>query len=206
MPKIKKIKRSGKIAKTKVFLDVDPMDATVYCPIDSVKLFEKNPRINTKAAKKLAQLIEKFGQRSPVVVWRKNSTIYKGNTTWKAMKLLGYSHINALFQDFKSEAEAIAYSLSDNKSHEWSEWDEDVLIQLMEAEELEEYKSDIGFDKKDLEDLFPWESDIEVMDSIVEGDPITTAVIKIKCPIERREPILKFLNLKYSKDKEIEIV
>jgi ParB-like chromosome segregation protein Spo0J len=99
--------------------------------IDSVKLWKENPRKNEKAAIRLADILKVHGQKSPIVVWKKNGVIYKGNTTYKAMKLNGAKTIQVLYQDFPSEQAAIAYGIADNKSSEWAEWDDEVLGKLL---------------------------------------------------------------------------
>jgi hypothetical protein len=106
-------------------------------------LWKDNPRRNDEAAVKLADIIKVRGQISPIVVWRKNGVIYKGNTTWKAMRILGLDKIKVLWVDFPSEASAIAYGIADNKSSEFSQWDDTILSQFLKVEEIQ--KSNTGF-------------------------------------------------------------
>lgn len=121
-------------------------------PIDSVSLLDNNPRSNEKAAQQLSKLIEVYGQRTPIVVWEKNNRIYKGNTTWKAMKLLGKKYIEVLFTQFDDESKALAYALSDNKASEWSDWDSEVLAQIMQSERFSPAMDPLhtGFSEKEL--------------------------------------------------------
>ena len=101
--------------------------------ISSIKLWKDNPRKNDGAVEALAESIKMHGFRSPLVVWRKNNTIYKGNTSYKAAKFLKLSEVPVIFADFKSEAAAIAYGIDDNKSGELAGWDYDLLKKLMSS-------------------------------------------------------------------------
>lgn len=107
-----------------------------YVPIDSVKLWAENPRKNDKAATQLADLISEHGVKSPLVVWRKDKTIYKGNTTYKALKLLGWVNVPVIFHDFPSKAAATAYGIADNKASEYAGWDKEILAGIMKSEAL----------------------------------------------------------------------
>jgi len=126
--------------------------------IDSIKLWDKNPRKNGKAIPKVMESIKEYGQRTPIVGWRKNRTIYKGNTTWKAMQKLGYNKIAVAWADFKDEAQAIAYGLADNKTGEFADWDDNVLAQLLQGEtfaglDMSEIGRLTAFAEKDLRGL-----------------------------------------------------
>ena len=116
----------------------------VEVPISKVKLWKNNPRKNDRAVPKLAKIIESRGQVTPIVVWRKDGVAYKGNTTLKACKLLGYKTIKVLYADFPSEQAAIAYGIVDNKSSEWSSWDDEMLEGMFKMEKVPEFS---GFDQ-----------------------------------------------------------
>jgi len=126
--------------------------------IDSVKPYDKNPRKNKQAIDKLADVIKLHGQRTPIVVWSKDRQIYKGNTTWFAMKKAGFKKIAIALTDFPNKKKAISYALVDNKSGEWSEWDDALLAELLQSEEFEGLKTSeigrlTGFADKDLKGL-----------------------------------------------------
>ena len=119
-------------------------------PIDSVKLWKDNPRKNDDAAKKLADLIRHNGFRVPIVV-DQYGVIRAGNTRYKAAKLLGMTEIPMVVQEFKNDAAATAFALSDNKANEYSQWDDDILERLMKSDGLESPAT--GFDQKDFDML-----------------------------------------------------
>lgn len=119
-------------------------------PTKSVKLWDGNPRENDGAVLRLAELIREHGQRSPLVVDRKTRTIYKGNTTWKAIRALGWDTVAVVFADFPSDQAAIAYAIADNKASEWSDWDDDALTKLLRAGETFYQRKNTGFLEKEL--------------------------------------------------------
>lgn len=146
-------------------------------PMSSIKLWDKNPRKNEKSAKPLAELLKVHGQKSPIVVWIKNNTIYKGNTTYKAAKILKWEYIWVAFTDFPSEKEAIGYALADNKSSEWSDWDESILAMLLPehmGNNLSEIAGITGFKEADLAGYFAAESN-ELPDELKEIDILGTS-------------------------------
>ena len=111
-------------------------DKVSIVPIVTVKLWKDNPRKNDAAVPRLAEIIKARGQITPIVVWKKNMVAYKGNTTLKACRALGMKDIKVLFADFPSETSAIAYGIADNKSSEFATWDNDLLKQFMQIEEI----------------------------------------------------------------------
>lgn len=159
-------------------------------PLNSLKLWKDNPRKNTQAAKELAPILEKHGLRSPLVVWDKNNTIYKGNTTWKAAKLLGWKNIAVAFVSFKSEEAANAYGIADNKSQEFSEWDDELLNKMLDTEPMKKFYGSTGFTEKELNGIL-FESNL---DDIKETSDGMSGIITISCPIEKRDAVFDFIN------------
>lgn len=139
----------GQKALAKVAVNSGAMDvATVR--IGEVFEWKDNPRKNDAAAPKLAEILKEHGQRTPIVVWRKNMVIYKGNTTFKAAKILGWPTIKVILADFPSEQAATAYGIADNKASEFSDWDDTVLSNLMKAGEGFFTKGNTGFTDREL--------------------------------------------------------
>lgn len=125
-------------------------------PIKEIKLWKENPRKNDEAVPKLMEIIKEHGVRSPIVAWSKNKTIYKGNTTYKACLKLGLKTVPVIFAEFKSEADAIAYAVADNKASEWAEWDDNVLVKLLTDRKminLENIHSKLGYTQKEFTTL-----------------------------------------------------
>ena len=139
-------------------------------PLKSIKLWKDNPRKNEKSSEKLAELLKKHGVRTPVVVWKKDMTIYKGNTTFKACKLAGIKTIPVILADFTSKSAAVAYALADNKASEWAEWDDQILKQLLESKEMVNLDLAVhtGFSEKELNAFKALE--VHAMDEIADVD------------------------------------
>lgn len=177
-------------------LDLNPLLQTEIVPIGSLKHWKDNPRVHTKETiKRLTGLIEKHGIRSPLIVWKKNMTVYKGNLTLRALKYLGYDDAPVVFHDFKSEASAVAYALSDNKSSEFAEWDDDVLSKLLQTEQLNLTPEETGYTEKELLDIRRgWDVDFKDIKNIKEDESGLFAVIRIRCPFDRKDRILRRLH------------
>jgi superfamily II DNA or RNA helicase len=135
--------------KKETIITIKPDSKIESVSINSVKLWKGNPRKNKEAIPKLMELLKVKGQVTPIVVWKKNKVIYKGNTTWEAMKQLGYKVINVLFVDFPSEQSAISYGISDNKSSEWSQWDDSILNKMMSQDSFDFSGTGFLLDKDD---------------------------------------------------------
>jgi hypothetical protein len=132
-----------------------------YVDIDTIHLWKENPRKNEKAAPQVAQLIEEHGIKSPLVVWRKDRTIYKGNTTYKALRLLNWKMVPVIFHDFPTKAAATAYGIADNKASEYAGWDREVLAGIMKSDALVKHAGDAegmkrttGFSEREIDGIF----------------------------------------------------
>lgn len=105
--------------------------------------YENNPRINDEAVELVANSIQEFGFKQPIVIDSTN-VIIAGHTRWKAAKLLGLKEVPCVRADDLTPAQVKAYRLADNKVAEASEWDWDLLQgELDEIEDLD--MSDFGF-------------------------------------------------------------
>jgi len=115
--------------------------------IDDLDLDPRNARKHdTKNLKAIADSLELFGQRKPIVVWGR--TVVAGNGTMVAARSLGWTEITvARVPDDWSADQVKAYALADNRSAELAEWDEQVLAaQLLELTEAEFDVELLGFE------------------------------------------------------------
>jgi DNA modification methylase len=96
--------------------------------------------------KAIADSLDLFGQRKPIVVWGK--TVVAGNGTIAAARSLGWKEITvARVPDDWSADQVKAYALADNRSAELASWDEQVLAsQLLELQEAEFDIELLGFE------------------------------------------------------------
>jgi len=115
--------------------------------IDDLDLDPRNARKHdTKNLKAIADSLELFGQRKPIVVWGR--TVVAGNGTMVAARSLGWTEISvARVPDDWNADQVKAYALADNRSAELAEWDEQVLaVQLLELTEAEFDVELLGFE------------------------------------------------------------
>lgn len=125
-----------------------------YCnPLD-LKPYEKNPRINDYAVKRVLISIEEFGFTSPILV-DKDLVIIAGHTRREAAILKGLESVPYIVVDWLSPEQVKAYRIADNKLAELSTWDEDLLKEeLFELEEVAFPLEAMGFTEIDLRNLF----------------------------------------------------
>jgi hypothetical protein len=165
----------------------------VSIPISSVKLWKDNPRKNDKAAPRLAEILKTHGQRTPIVLWRKNMTCYKGNTTVKAAVLLGWTTIQAVLVDFKDERSAIAYGIADNRSSEYAEWDVNILSELLLSDTSFFNKENTGFNKGELDLLAGMPNLDRVESTNAKFSGIKGKVVVLIMDAEKREEVKEML-------------
>lgn len=89
--------------------------------------YPNNPRQNEEAVAEVAKSIAEFGFRQPVVV-DKNKVIIVGHTRHLAAIQLGLKTIPVHIATDMTETQARAYRLVDNRSAEYSEWDDERLM------------------------------------------------------------------------------
>jgi site-specific DNA-methyltransferase (adenine-specific) len=115
--------------------------------IDDLDLDPRNARKHdAKNLKAIADSLDQFGQRKPIVVWGR--TVVAGNGTMAAARSLGWTEISiARVPDDWSSDQVKAYALADNRSAELAVWDEQVLAsQLLELTEAEFDVELLGFE------------------------------------------------------------
>ena len=116
-------------------------------PIEQIKPYENNPRLNDDAVEAVRKSMEQCGYIAPIVV-DENGVILAGHTRLKALKEMGAKECEVLVVTGLSDDEKRKYRLLDNKTNELALWDFDKL-----AEELE------GLDFDDLE--LDWMDNLE---------------------------------------------
>ena len=114
-----------------------------YVDINSIKPYEKNPRLNDEAVKYVANSIKEFGFKVPMVI-DKNNVIVAGHTRYKASKELGLKEVPCIIADDLNDEQIKAFRLADNKVSEMAEWDFNVLGE--ELGELDFNMEEFGFD------------------------------------------------------------
>jgi DNA methylase/ParB-like nuclease family protein len=127
---------------------------TELWPIDQVIPYARNPRTISQAAiDKIATSIEQFGWRQPIVVDR-NRVIIAGHVRWLAAKKRGLKEVPVHVAEGLTPAQVRAYRLMDNRSHEETGWDYDLL--KFEIGELDVPDFDLhftGFDPREIDEF-----------------------------------------------------
>src|SRR5437667_8850924 len=115
------------------------MKVTLW-PIDNVRPYTRNARrIPQRAIDKVAASIQEFGWRQPIVVDHKG-VIVCGHVRLLAARKLGLKEVPVHVADNLTPAQVRAYRLADNRSHQETSWDEELLgLELLDLR-------DIGFD------------------------------------------------------------
>lgn len=125
-----------------------------WWPIDKPIPYARNSRkIPERAIDKVAASIKEFGWRQAIVV-DKDGVIICGHARLLAAKKLGLNQVPVHVADNLTPAQVKAYRLMDNRSHEETDWDADLLGP--ELEELQALDFDLeltGFDPHEIEDF-----------------------------------------------------
>lgn len=110
--------------------------------------YKNNPRKNDKAVEAVADSINSFGFKVPVII-DKNNVLICGHTRVKAAKKLGIEEIPVIIADDLNEDQIKAFRIADNKTAELADWDMDKLAEELKLIEMD--MEQFGFD--DLEKL-----------------------------------------------------
>ena len=101
-------------------------------PLDAVTPYAGNPRrIPAAAVRAVAQSIERYGFRQPIVVDAEGVVIV-GHTRLQAAKQLGLKTVPVHVADLTPE-QAAAYRLGDNRTGELAKWDDQALAAELTA-------------------------------------------------------------------------
>ena len=98
----------------------------IYKPIDKIIPYENNPRLNDEAVEPVANSIEQFGFKVPIIIDSSN-IIVAGHTRLKAAKQLGMDKVPCIIADDLTEEQIRAFRLVDNKVSELADWDYEKL-------------------------------------------------------------------------------
>jgi DNA modification methylase len=123
-------------------------------PIERPIEYARNARMITQAAvDKVAASIQEFGFRQCIVV-DKFDVILVGHVRLRAAKKLGMTHVPVHVAANLTPAQAKAYRLMDNRSHEDVVWDMELLgAELLELKDLEIDMVLTGFNARELDTL-----------------------------------------------------
>ena len=122
-------------------------------PLGRIKPYEMNPRINDAAVDAVAESIQRFGFRQPIVV-DGEGVIVCGHTRWRAAQKLGLEKVPVHVARDMTPEQIRAYRIADNKTAELAEWNLELLnIELGELKDAGIDWSLLGFDADELAKL-----------------------------------------------------
>jgi len=129
------------------------LDITMV-PLENLKLWDNNPRVNDEAADKLIPIIGKHGFISPIIA-TPDGIIRAGNTRYKAAIKMGFKTVPVIYVPFGSESDAEMYSVADNRASEFASWDQNKLSEIFgeQSIKLEQMAVSTGFSFQEIEGL-----------------------------------------------------
>jgi len=110
--------------------------------IERITPYARNARkIPQQAIDKVAASIQEFGWRQPIVI-DGEGVIICGHTRWLAAQKLGLAKIPVHTASNLTPAQVRAYRLMDNRSHQETDWDFELLTtELLELRDLDRHAS-----------------------------------------------------------------
>lgn len=126
-----------------------------YIELKEIKPYKKNARKNDRAVGIVKKSIQEFGFKNPIIL-DKNNEIIAGHTRLKAAKELDMKKVPVIWARDLSPEQVKAFRIMDNKSQEFSSWDDDLLAEEFNDLEKTDAFGDTGFSNKEITDI--WES------------------------------------------------
>lgn len=146
--------------------------------ITELKEYENNPRNNDEAVEAVAESIEEFGFKVPIIIDREG-IIVAGHTRRKAAVKLGLDTVPCIIADDLTPEQIQAFRLADNKTAELAEWDFEALeSELAELTAFDVDMSLFGFDESIFDDIILQPQEIEE-DEIPEIDNNAEPTVKL---------------------------
>ncbi len=147
-----------------------------WWPIDRPKPYDKNARkIPQKAIDKVALSLREFGWQQPISV-DKHGVIIAGHTRLLAAKQEKHEKVPVVIASNLTPAQIRAYRIMDNRSHQETEWDDDILgLELGELKGLDLDLSFTGFDSRELDSMLLRRNEAE--DELPPVPEIPTSVV-----------------------------
>lgn len=124
--------------------------------INKINAYANNPRNNEDAVLAVAESIQEFGFKNPIIV-DKDYTIIAGHTRILAAQKLGISEVPVIVADDLTEEQVRAFRIADNKTNEIAEWNLEMLAEELKG--LEEIFT--GFDQDEFQEMMGLDQTIE---------------------------------------------
>ena len=118
-------------------------------PIEELREYENNPRINDSAVDAVAASIHAFGFKVPIII-DKDNVIVAGHTRMKAARKLGKKTVPCIVADDLNDEQIKAFRLADNKTAELAEWDfEKLESEMTKLRDMGVEMDGFGFSESD---------------------------------------------------------
>jgi len=116
--------------------------AVEWIAIDRVFPNPANPRVNDPAVEPVGASLRRFGWQQPIVA-KRSGEIVAGHTRLKAARGLGMGEVPVVWFE-GSDLDAAAYSIADNRTHEFATWDDAALVKILEELRAEDALTGVG--------------------------------------------------------------
>ena len=140
--------------------------------LSKIEPYANNPRRNKKAIAKVADSIEEFGFRQPIVV-DESFVVLAGHTRLEAARKLKLKTVPVHVAEGLTESQKRAYRIMDNRSAEEATWNPELLS--VEMSDLLEDGYDLaltGFNSNEIDQLLLFDDDDGLDDIPEEPEPI----------------------------------
>lgn len=132
-----------------------------YIPIDDIKPYINNPRLNEEAIPYVMNSIKEFGFKNPIIL-DKNNVIVAGHTRLESARRLDMKEVPVIYADDLSEEQVKAFRLADNKVAEKSMWDYTKLDEELDSIlDIDMSMFDFDINTDDLELDYDNENEVE---------------------------------------------
>lgn len=156
-----------------------------WWPIERLKPWAANPRKNAHAVPAVVKSLKKFGWGRPIIVNNYpgcEGEIIAGHTAWLAAQQLGLELVPVRVRKLPPKL-AHGLALADNRTAEFSKWDNDGLAQLLTEEIGQDLFEAAGFATSDLAKLLGEPSHDPAVD---EPPPLAYEVV-VECDSEEQQ-------------------
>jgi DNA modification methylase len=167
--------------------------------IADLKAYENNPRKNEKAVDAVANSINSFGFKVPVII-DKNNVVVAGHTRLMACKKLGIDEVPCVIADDLTEDQIKAFRIADNKTAELADWDFDKLKEELGSIDID--MEQFGFtdlekimDREVMEDEFDENEALPENPYAKKGDVFIIGKHRVMCgDATSKEDVLKLVD------------
>ena len=147
--------------------------------IAEIREYENNPRNNSEAVEAVAESINNFGFKVPIIIDR-SGVIVAGHTRYKAAKKLKLKEVPCIVADDLTDEQVKAFRLADNMVAEKAEWDYELLSEVMRGLDCD--LKITGFADWEIENILNPIKYNDLMDFYVPAETKEKEVEKVQCP------------------------